>query len=133
MGKQGKSDAVTTFIGADAVIEGSINFDGTIRIDGRAKGRISSKSGTLIVGEKAVIEAEISVDVAIIMGEVNGTVSAGNRIEAFPPCRINGDIQAPTVSIEPGVMFNGTCAMTSKNVTPLRRQDTVEAAASTRE
>ena len=120
MGKKSPSDSVTTFIGADARIEGTIEFDGTIRIDGTATGRIYSKGGTLIIGERAVVNAEIQVDSAILMGEVNGTIEASNRVSASPPCRVNGDIQAPVVSIEPGVVFNGTCAMKSANITSLR-------------
>jgi cytoskeletal protein CcmA (bactofilin family) len=120
MSKKNRSDAVTTFIGADARIEGSVEFDGTIRIDGQATGKIRSAGGTLIIGEKAVVNAEIEVDSAILMGEINGTIDATNRVEAYPPCRISGDIQAPVVSIEPGVIFNGTCAMKSASVTSFR-------------
>ncbi|MGD8366478.1 MAG: polymer-forming cytoskeletal protein [Desulfobacterales bacterium] len=120
MGKKSSSDSVTTFIGADARIEGTIEFDGTIRIDGMASGRICSKGGTLIIGEGAVVNADIQVDSAILMGEINGTIEATNRISASPPCRVSGDIQAPVVAIDPGVVFNGTCAMKSANITSLR-------------
>ncbi|MCF8080291.1 MAG: polymer-forming cytoskeletal protein [Desulfobacterales bacterium] len=123
MKKKNRSEAVSTFIGSDARIEGTIAFDGTIRIDGRVTGRICSAGGTLIVGEQAVVNAEIEVDAAIIMGEVNGTIEASDRIEAYPPCRMSGDIQAPVISIEPGVVFNGTCAMKAANVTSFRPQE----------
>lgn len=111
MSKKNRPEAVTTFLGADARIEGTIEFDGTIRIDGEATGRIYGAGGTLIVGEGAVVSAEIRVDSAILMGEVTGTVAAANRIEAHPPSQINGDLQAPVVSIEAGVVFSGTCVM----------------------
>jgi cytoskeletal protein CcmA (bactofilin family) len=45
------------------------------------------------------------------MGELNGTIDAKDRIEVYPPGRIGGDIQTPVISIEPGGIFNGTCAM----------------------
>ena len=123
MKKKSRSEAVSTFIGSDARIEGTIAFDGTIRIDGKVTGRICSAGGTLIVGEQALVNAEIEVDAAIIMGEVNGTIAASDRIEAYPPCRMSGDIQAPVISIEPGVVFNGTCAMKAANVTCFRPQE----------
>lgn len=122
MKKKNRSEAVSTFIGTDARIEGTIAFEGTIRVDGRVTGRISSTDGTLIVGEQAVVNAEIQVEAAIVMGEINGTISASARMEAYPPCRINGDIQAPVVSIEPGVIFNGACVMKAANVTSFRSQ-----------
>jgi cytoskeletal protein CcmA (bactofilin family) len=120
MKKKNRSEAVSTFIGSDARIEGTIGFDGTIRVDGKVMGKICSAGGTLIVGEGAVVHAEIEVDAAIIMGEVNGTIVASDRIEAYPPCRMSGDIQAPVISIEAGVVFNGSCAMKAANVTSLR-------------
>ena len=80
-------------------------------MDGIVHGKISSNGGTLIVGEKASIDADISVGVAIVMGEVNGTIDAKDRIEVYPPGRVGGDIQAPVVSIEPGGILNGSCAM----------------------
>ena len=111
MKKERRADSISTFLGADASVEGAIEFQGTIRVDGKVSGKISSNGGTLIVGEKASIDADISVAVAVIMGEVNGTIVAKDRIEVYPPGRIGGDIQAPVISIEPGGIFNGSCAM----------------------
>ncbi|MBW1835464.1 MAG: polymer-forming cytoskeletal protein [Deltaproteobacteria bacterium] len=115
--KEKRSDSsVTTFLGSDARIEGTIEFDGAIRLDGKVEGKIKSRGGTVIVGEKAVINADINVGVAIIMGRVNGVVKADNRIEISPPGCVEGDIQAPVISIDAGVKFNGNCAMTTKTM-----------------
>ena len=111
MKKEKNSDRISTFIGADASFDGDIEFKGTIRVDGRVKGNISSKGGTVVVGEKGVVNAEISVNVAVVMGEVNGSIDAKERIEVYPPGRLGGDIQSPIVSIEPGGIFNGNCVM----------------------
>ena len=116
MKKSKKADSVSTFLGSDGIIEGTIQFKKTIRLDGKVKGKILSNSGTVIVGEKAVVQADINVDVVIIMGKVNGTIDARERIEVYPPGRIVGDIQAPTVLIESGVVFNGNCTMKSRKV-----------------
>ena len=105
MRKPKKVDSITTFLGADASIEGTIDFTGTIRLDGKVKGLIKSKNGTVIVGEKAVVEADIIVDTAIIMGQVNGIIDAKDRIEVYPPGSVVGNIQAPVISIDPGVKF----------------------------
>jgi cytoskeletal protein CcmA (bactofilin family) len=111
MKKEKKTDRISTFIGADASIDGTIEFKGTIRVDGQVKGKIVSKGGTVVVGEKAAVDAEIHVNVAVVMGEVNGTIEAKERIEVFPPGRVGGDIHSPVVSIEPGGIFNGSCVM----------------------
>ena len=111
MKKEKNTDRISTFIGADASIDGAIEFKGTIRVDGRVKGNISSNGGTVVVGEKGIVNAEMSVNVAVVMGEVNGSIDAKERIEVYPPGRIGGDIQSPIVSIEPGGIFNGNCIM----------------------
>jgi cytoskeletal protein CcmA (bactofilin family) len=111
MKKEKNTDRISTFIGADASIDGTIEFKGTIRVDGRVKGNISSNGGTVVVGEKGVVNAEISVNVVVVMGEVNGSIEAKERIEVYPPGRLSGDIQSPIVSIEPGGIFNGNCVM----------------------
>jgi len=121
MRKDRKIDRISTFIGADASIEGTIEFKGTIRVDGRVKGKISSNGGTIIVGEKAVVNADIVVGAAVVMGELNGTIDAVERIEVFPPGRVGGDIQAPVISIEPGGIFNGTCTMKKAPETSIKR------------
>jgi cytoskeletal protein CcmA (bactofilin family) len=111
MKKEKGTDRISTFIGADASIEGNIEFKGTIRVDGKVKGKISSNSGTVVVGENAVVNAEVFVNVAVIMGELNGTIDAKERIEVYPPGRVGGDIHAPVMPIEPGGVFNGNCVM----------------------
>ena len=123
MKKDKKIDSISTFLGSDASFEGTIEFQGTIRVDGRVKGKICSQSGTLIVGEKAVVKADINAGAVIVMGEVNGTIDAKERIEVYPPGRLGGNVQAAVISIEPGGIFNGHCAMkaqtTSSKKTPV--------------
>ena len=111
MKKVKKAESISTFLGADSCIEGTIEFQGTIRLDGKVKGKIAGVEGTLIIGEKAVIDADISVHSAIIMGEVNGTVEASERIDVQTPACIAGDVHAPVIAIETGVIFNGNCSM----------------------
>ena len=133
MKKEKNTDRISTFIGSDASIDGAIEFKGTIRVDGRVKGTISSNGGTVVVGEKGIVNAEISVNVAVVMGEVNGSIDAKERIEVYPPGRLGGDIQSPIVSIEPGGIFNGNCVMkpntasTGKpTIFPKRQQEAAE-------
>jgi cytoskeletal protein CcmA (bactofilin family) len=45
------------------------------------------------------------------MGELNGTIDAKERIEVYPPGRLGGKVQAAVISIKPGGIFNGNCAM----------------------
>ena len=118
MKKMKKAESISTFLGSGAIIQGIIEFKNTIRLDGHVKGKVFSEDGTVIIGENAIIDAEIIVDVAIIMGKVNGTIEARQRIEVYPPGHIVGDIQAPTIVIESGVVFYGNCTMKPASASP---------------
>ena len=111
MAKGKNNGSISTFLGPQAHIEGTIHFENTIRIDGHVKGVVKGEAGTLIIGKTAVIEAEINVETAIIMGRVRGTVTAGKNIEIYAPAEVLGDIRAPVVSMEKGVRFNGNCGI----------------------
>ena len=117
---------ILTLLGRDTVIEGNLLFKETIRVDGRIKGKLTSAEGTVIIGEHAVLDADIQVGVAIIRGRVNGRVEASQRIEVHAPAQIIGDIVAPSVAIDSGVVFNGNCIMpqsSPKVVQPVAGRD----------
>jgi len=123
MKKGKKHDSISTFLGSDASIDGTVEFRGAIRLDGNVKGKVKSNGGTVIVGEKAVVEAKIAVGVAIIMGEVHGTIDAQDRIEIYPPGRVIGDIQAPVITVDEGGIFNGNCIMKDTTIPSKKKKD----------
>ncbi len=102
---------ISTLLGLDTKIEGTFSFNETIRVDGRIKGHLVSEKGTVIIGENATIDADVRVGIAIIRGTVNGRVEASDRIEIYAPAKVSGDICAPIVTIDTGVVFNGNCQM----------------------
>lgn len=101
---------IRTILGEDALFEGVLSFDGAVRIDGKLKGKIISK-GTLLVGEKSVIEADIKVDSIIIGGKIIGNIIATSRLEMLSNAEISGNIQTPFLKIEEGAIFLGACKM----------------------
>lgn len=105
-----KKDQINAFLGKDTEFEGKLSFNGAVRIDGRLKGEIFTE-GTLIVGESAVIASNINVSHIIVSGEIRGNIEASDRIEVHAPGKVFGNIQAPTVIIDEGVVFEGNCRM----------------------
>lgn len=103
-------EQINAFLGKDTEFEGKLSFTGAVRIDGRFKGDIVTK-GTLIIGETAIVESQIHVSYIIISGEVRGNIIAENRIEIHQPGKVFGNIQAPIVTIDEGVIFEGSCQM----------------------
>src|SRR5437764_10085066 len=106
-----KDSDLTAFIDEGSEIEGKYTFNGTVMLNGRFRGEIVSND-TLIVGEKGVINASIRAGVVLINGEVVGNVMASERVEIRGSARVFGDVEAPVVVIEEGVLFEGHCRMT---------------------
>ncbi len=100
-------------LGRGSRFEGKLAFDGTVRIDGEFRGDITSE-GRLIIGESALVEGTISVGSAVISGAVTGSIKAKSTIELRPQARVNGDMAAPSLSIEKGAHFDGTVKMLPK-------------------
>jgi cytoskeletal protein CcmA (bactofilin family) len=99
-----------TLLGKGTDFKGVVSFDGTVRIDGRVEGEIYI-SGTLIVGEHAIIEGVVSVGVLMNSGKINGTVTALEKIQILKPGVLVGDIRTPVIAIEEGSRFHGMCDM----------------------
>lgn len=108
--KQAPMGEITTLLGRGASFEGKLTFDGTVRIDGRFKGEVFSDD-TLVIGEGAVVEAEIDIGEIIIQGTVVGNVKAKRSIEIHAPGRVKGDLHTPTLQIDKGVIFEGRSFM----------------------
>lgn len=107
-----KNDVVTGFLGSQTEFTGKLSFSGVVHLDGSFQGEIISR-GTLVVGSESVIEAQIHSNVLKIAGEVHGDLTASERIELYPPAKVYGNIRTPSLVIEEGVIFEGTCSMSS--------------------
>ncbi|MBI9085614.1 MAG: polymer-forming cytoskeletal protein [Desulfobacterales bacterium] len=99
---------ISAFLGVGTRFDGRLSFEGTVHVDGHFRGDISA-AGTLVVGESGVIESDIHVSNIIISGEVRGNIVANKSIEIRVPGKVYGNIQAPTVTIHEGVIFEGNC------------------------
>lgn len=102
---------VSAFMGPGTELEGELVFTGSVHLDCKVTGRISSSQGLLIIGPEAQIQADVEVDSAIICGEVHGEVVASRRIELKPPARVHGTLTSPELVIHEGVVFEGTSQM----------------------
>ena len=102
---------ITALLGRGTSFEGKLHFEGRVRIDGIFKGEIKSDD-TLVIGDGAEVHAEIDVATVIVRGGVvHGNVRAKTAIEVHAPGRLVGNIQSPSVFIDRGVEFQGSCRM----------------------
>ena len=99
-----------TIIGVSSSVRGTLMVTGTLRIDGEFDGDILNCE-RLEIGEHGVMHADVEVREALILGKVVGNIRALGGIEMKSGARVEGDVAALTVSMEPGVYFTGRCTM----------------------
>ena len=111
MDQQLPATEITALLGRGTSFEGKLQFEGRVRIDGVFKGEIQSED-TLVIGEGAEIHAEIDVATVIVRGGVvHGNIRARNAIEVHSPGKIVGNLHSPSLFIDRGVEFQGSCRM----------------------
>lgn len=99
-----------TIIGIGASFRGTLMVPGTLRIEGDVEGDILNCE-RLEIGEHGVMRADIEVKEAVVEGAVFGNIRAMGKLEMKTGSRVEGDITAATVIMEPGVYFSGRCTM----------------------
>ena len=97
-------------IGAGTVIEGEINTNGDIRIDGTLVGKLSVK-GRLVLGSSGQVDGEIVCQNADISGSVKGKINVTDLLALKSSSKLSGDIITNKLAIEPGAVFTGSCSM----------------------
>jgi cytoskeletal protein CcmA (bactofilin family) len=105
-----RTGELNALLGKGSEFEGKLVFEGQVRIDGKFTGQITTKD-TLVIGDGAKVSAEISAGTVIINGIVEGNIRATNMIEIHQPARLKGNLETPSLSMDKGVIFEGSCKM----------------------
>ncbi|HKQ59590.1 MAG TPA: polymer-forming cytoskeletal protein [Candidatus Eisenbacteria bacterium] len=108
----------STVLGTGANFRGTLMVSGVLRIDGEFEGDILH-CDRLEIGEHGVMRSDVEVQEALIQGRVFGNVRAHGKLEMKAGARVEGDIAAMTVIIEPGVFYSGRCTMLEHGNEPL--------------
>ena len=98
------------FLDEDSAIEGKYTCNGTVMLDAKVNGEITSRD-TLIIGARGIVHATVRGVVVVVRGEVVGRVTASERVELKAGARVTGDIEAPVVVVEDGAVLDGHCRM----------------------
>jgi cytoskeletal protein CcmA (bactofilin family) len=120
MEQQLPATEITALLGRGTQFEGKLHFEGRVRIDGIFKGEILSDD-TLVIGDGAEVHAEIEVATVIVRGGiVHGNIRARTAIEVHAPGKIVGNLHSPSLFIDRGVEFQGSCRMDAVDEKPAR-------------
>ena len=105
-----RSGELNALLGKGSEFEGKLTFEGQVRIDGKFTGQIFTKD-TLVIGDGAKVAAEISAGTVVVNGAVEGNIRASQMIEIHQPGRIKGNLETPSLAMDRGVIFEGSCKM----------------------
>lgn len=106
-------DRLETIIGAETEFKGTLVSKGMVRIDGKIEGDIQH-TGDLVIGPKAVINANIRSTNLTLAGNVRGDLDVQGRLELLSTARLIGDIRVGNLVVADGAYFQGTSVMRSE-------------------
>ena len=98
-------------------IEGNVQADKDIRIDGTLRGTLHCK-GKVIIGPTGYITGDITCENAVIEGRFEGVLIVGDVLHVKETAKIDGDVFTQKLVVQPGSIFNVKCKMGSQNTTP---------------
>ncbi|MCL5676998.1 MAG: polymer-forming cytoskeletal protein [Firmicutes bacterium] len=113
-------ERVETILGRGTEFRGALISSGVVRIDGKLEGEINH-SGELVIGEHAVVVANVKSKQITVAGQIKGNVDCEGRLEIVPSGRLYGDIKVGHLVIAEGAVFQGVSVMRSSAPSP---QDT---------
>ena len=99
-----------TVIGTGSSFRGTLVVSGTLRIEGEFEGDILN-CDRIEIGEHGLMRSDVEVREAMIQGRVIGNVRALGSLEMRTGAKVEGDVAATSVAMEPGVFFSGRCTM----------------------
>jgi len=104
------AENLSTIVGKDSVFTGDLEVKGTLRIDGRIKGKIICDE-TVSIGATGDVEAEIDAKMVIVAGTVVGNIRTSEKIEMQAKAKVLGNVSTKNIVIEQGAIFHGSCQM----------------------
>src|SRR5687767_10472157 len=105
-------------IGKSVVIKGELNGSEDLTVEGHVEGKIELKDHVLTIGPNGKIKASVFAKAVIVLGEVNGNVTASEKVDIRDGGSVDGDIISPRVAIAEGAHFRGTVDMQRKGAQP---------------
>ena len=116
-------------IGKSVVIKGELNGSEDLTIEGHVEGKIELKDHVLTIGPNGKIKAQVFAKAVIVLGEVNGNVTASEKVDIRDGGSVDGDIVSPKVAIAEGAHFRGSVDMQRKSGTSAQSQQPQKSAA----
>ncbi|TGL63890.1 polymer-forming cytoskeletal protein [Leptospira ognonensis] len=113
-------DSINSVIGPGSIFEGKFYIAGSLRIDGKFEGDIKTEDA-LVIGETGKVKTNISAKEVIISGTLIGNIKAENEVKLEGTGRMLGDITAPYLELQKGVVAKGNITITGGQKKDVRK------------
>ena len=126
MGMFSKEDDLSrldTLIGNGTILEGTLTSRESLCIEGTVRGKILCE-GSVVVGPKGKVDADIYAETVLVGGEVNGNIVTKSKLEITTNGKLRGDIKTGSLIIAEGVLFEGKCQMITEEY-PINASDEI--------
>jgi len=103
------SSKLDTLLGQNTTINGDIEFNGGLSLDGKIKGCVIGKQNddVLTISESGSVEGKIEVANLIVNGTVKGDITSTGKIEVASKANIEGNVYYQNIEMETGSKING--------------------------
>ncbi|MCD6342786.1 MAG: polymer-forming cytoskeletal protein [Spirochaetaceae bacterium] len=101
---------INSIIGDGTGFRGDLDLKGLLRIDGDFEGNIRT-DGRVLVGKAGRARCLINADTVVVGGIVKGDIKASGKIVLLSTCVMIGNIRAPQIIVEEGVLLHGHCTI----------------------
>ncbi len=101
---------IDTLIGKAARVQGDVEFEGGLHLDGRVAGSVRAVGGTdtsLSVSEHGSIEGSVEAANVTLNGSVKGDIYATDRVVLGPRARVLGNVHYGIIEMTLGAEIRG--------------------------
>lgn len=95
-------------IGPNSMIKGDVESEGSIRIDGKIIGNVTTL-GNVIISENALVHGNITSSNSEIYGVCEGNVKVKGKVNLYQNSTLVGDVLAKSFNTKEGASFKGNC------------------------
>jgi cytoskeletal protein CcmA (bactofilin family) len=107
-------------IGKSVEIRGEVKGSEDLMIDGHVEGTITLTDSKLTIGPTARVDADVAARDVVILGVLNGNVTATVRVDLRKGGNLTGNVRAARLSIEEGALVSGKVELTQNDTAGAR-------------
>lgn len=117
------SDSTISFLAPGDEIKGEYKFNGTVRLDCKVTGTLTSANGKLVLSKGAVVEGIVRVSDLVVQGTLSGEIFVTNRTILHKEANVTGKLHSPSIVMEEGATFQGEIDMKKSTVLSVSKSD----------